>query len=193
VQVLRRFWPILLVLLTFACGCATGVRGGKKYTRFAPDSSEVIEPARHSGDHFIVVRMAHAKGLARLPDTKRELRRGDRVGFTRDEDGHLVAVAGNATCVLTPEPIGVAYYAWYYRDDRPLNDIAHKLRDGAGAVGAVAAQAAIVGGVALAQSAIDDALHANDEDDDQPESMKRQQKRERNRSSTTARSAPVPP
>jgi hypothetical protein len=134
--------------------------------------------------------MAHAEGLARIPDTKRELRRGDRVGFTRDEDGRLVAVAGNATRVLTPEPVGVQYYAWYYRKDRPLHDFAHKVRDSAGAVGAAAAQAAVIGGIAIANAAIEDALH-NDDDDDEPSWMKRQHKRKREhtRGPTTARSA----
>jgi hypothetical protein len=171
---------LLMITLIAAGGCATGIRGGKKYTRFAPDGSDVIEPARHSGEHFIVVRMAHVEGLARVPDTKRKLRRGDPVGFTRDEEGHLVAVAGKATRVLAPEPIGVAYYAWYHRDDRPLHEFAYKVRDGVGAVGTVAAHAAIVGGVAIANAAIEDALDDDDEDeDDEPAWLKRQRKRKR--------------
>ena len=188
--------PLLIVLIV-ASGCASGIRGGKKYTRFAPDECEVIEPARHSGEHFIVVRMAHVEGLARIPDTKRTLRRGDPVGFKRDEQGHLVAVAGNATRVLAPEPVGVAYYAWYHRDDRPLHEFAYKVRDGVGAVGTVAAHAAIVGGVAIANAAIEDALDGDDGDDDdedEPAWMKRQRKRkrERRKHATTTPSAPGP-
>jgi hypothetical protein len=182
-----RVWTVLLLLLIMliaAGGCATGIRGGKKYTRFAPEGSEVIEPARHSGEHFIVVRMAQVEGLARVPDTKRTLRRGDPVGFTRDEQGYLVAVAGNATRVLAPEPVGVAYYAWYHRDDRPLHEFAYKVRDGVGAVGTVAAHAAIVGGVAIANAAIEDALH--DDEDDEPAWLKRQRKRDRKRPAATS-------
>jgi len=182
-----RVSALLLIMLIAAGGCATGIRGGKKYTRFAPDASEVIEPARHSGEHFIVVRMAHVEGLARVPDTKRNLRRGDPVGFTRDEKGRLVAVAGKATRVLAPEPVGVAYYAWYHRDDRPLHEFAYKVRDGVGAAGTVAAHAAIVGGVAIANAAIEDALDVDDEDDDdEPAWMKRQSKRDRERPPATS-------
>ena len=175
-----RVWTLLLLItLITAGGCTTGIRGGTKYTRFAPDSPEVIEPARHSGEHFIVVRMAHVDGLARVPDTKRTLHRGDPVGFTRDEQGHLVAVAGNATRVLAPEPVGVAYYAWYHRDDRPLHEFAYKVRDRVSAAGPVAAHAAIVGGVAIANAAIEDALHDDDEDEDEePAWLKRQRKRD---------------
>ncbi len=173
-----RRWPILAVVLILTGGCVTGIRGGKKYTRFAPEGSEVIEPVRHSGDHFIVVRMAHEVGLARVPDTKRTLRRGDRVGFTRDEQGRLVAVAGNTTRVLAPEPVGVAYYAWYHRDDRPLREFAYNVRDGAGRVAGLAAKGAVVAGAVIAHSAIADALDGHDDDDDNgPAWMKRERKR----------------
>ena len=172
--------PILAVILILTGGCATGIHGGKKYTRFAPEGSEVIEPARHSGEHFIVVRMAHEEGLARLPDTKRELRRGERVGFTRDEAGRLVSIAGDATRVLAPEPVGVAYYAWYHREDRPLHEFAYNVRDGAGEVVGIAAKAAVAGGVAIAGAAVDDALDEDDDDEiDEPDWMKRQRKRDR--------------
>jgi hypothetical protein len=39
---------LMITLIAAAGGCATGIRGGKKYTRFAPDGCDVIEPARHS-------------------------------------------------------------------------------------------------------------------------------------------------
>jgi hypothetical protein len=86
--------------------------------------------------------------------------------------------------VLAPEPVGVAYYAWYHRDDRPLHEFAYKVRDGVGAVGTVAAHAAIVGGVALANAAIEDALH--DDEDDEPAWLKRQRKRDRKRPAATS-------
>ena len=181
----------LFLVLIVGSGCATGIRGGKKYTRFAPNAAALVEPARHSGDHFIVVRMAHEEGLARWPDTKRTLRAGDPVGFKRDDRGHLLAVAGDATRSLEPLPVGVAYLAWYHRPQRPLHDVAHKLRDGAAVIAGTAATAAVVGGAIVANAAIEDALDGDD--DEQPDWLKRQRGRERRREPTTARSAPGRP
>ncbi|HEV2292939.1 MAG TPA: hypothetical protein VGR35_03735 [Tepidisphaeraceae bacterium] len=172
-----RLWPILAVMLAIVGGCTTGIRGGKKYTRFAPEGSELIKTARHSGDHFIVIRMHGAKGLARLPDTKRQLERGNRVGFTRDEDGNLLAIAGNATRSLEPVPVGVMYLAWYYRPERPLHSFAYKIRDGASGAAVVAGQAAVVGGVLVGSAVIEDALEGDDANDDEPNWLKRQRKR----------------
>jgi len=174
-HVSARRYPILaLVLIVTTAGCAHGIRGGKKYARFAPDAAEHVEPARQSGEHFIVVRMAHEKGLARWPDTKRELRRGDPVGFKRDEDGSLLAVAGNATRSLEPVPVGIAYIAWYHREDRPLHSIAHGVRDG---IGHGASEFAEDAGPMLLEATLDAALDVDDDCDEQPDWLKRQRKR----------------
>jgi hypothetical protein len=181
-----RPWPILaLIVVVCGCGCGcggAGVRGGKKYSRFSPDADQLIEPAQRSGDHFIVVRMAHEKGLARWPDTKRRLRAGEPVGFTRAEDGRLLAVAGSATRSLEPVPVGVAYIAWYHRPDRPLHSFAYRLRDGARPALHAMGEVAVVGGMFIAQAAVEDALDLDDDDeeeDDEPDYVKRQRKRER--------------
>jgi hypothetical protein len=164
----------VLVVLSFAlvaAGCASGVSGGKKYTKFRPADAvapaQHIEPARHSGEHFIVVRMVGTEGLARLPHTTRQLRKGDRVGFARDERGQLLAVAGNATRPLEPVPAGVSYIAWYYQKDQPLFELGRSIRDGAAHVGGIAAEAAVVGAFAIGESALEDALNGDDDDDDE--------------------------
>jgi hypothetical protein len=105
--------------------------------------------------------MAGTKGLARLPQTTLQLKKGDRIGFTRDERGNLLAVAGTGTAGLEPVPVGVRYLAWYYRKDQPLFEVGRAVRDSAGRVGGVAAGAALVAGAATVNAAV-----ADHEDDD---------------------------
>jgi hypothetical protein len=168
---------VFALLVITSTGCANGITGGKTYAKFRPDDTGHIEPARSSGEHFIVVRMAGTGGLARLPHMTRELKKGDRVGFTRDERANLLAVAGNATASLEPVPVGVTYLAWYYRKDQPLFEVTRSVRDGAGRVLGAAVQA----GAVLGAVAIEGALDGDDEDEDdkEPEWLRRQRKRGR--------------
>jgi hypothetical protein len=145
-----------------AAGCTAGLHGGERVVKFRERDAEAFARAPRDGQYVVAFRQDGTEEMWAARGTRRELKRGDDLGFIRDASGAVVAVAGERERTLGPMPM-IAQYACWYRlpDDYDRNRQVRKgLRETAKVTGAVA----LVGGAAIGVSAVDGALDNRDED-----------------------------
>src|SRR5258706_899965 len=135
----------LAVLLSLLSGCATGLAGGDKVMKFHADDEPVLGKVHHAGEYVVVYRQQGSGELWQAHGSRRTLKKGDDLGFTRDETGKLVAIAGGEERTPGHIPVIAQYAAWDRLPDHydAKRQLPKDLRSAPSAV----TQAAVVGGV----------------------------------------------
>src|SRR5437879_1894779 len=136
----------LAVLLPLLSGCATGLAGGDKIMKFHADDEPVLAKVHHAGEYVVVYRQQGSGELWQAHGSRRTLKKGDDLGFTRDETGKLVAIAGGEERTLGRIPVIAQYAAWYrLPDDYDRNrQVRTDMRSAASAVPSAAVVGAVV-------------------------------------------------
>ncbi len=150
----------LVMLLPMMSGCATGLAGGDKMVKFHADDEPVLTKVHRAGDYVVVYRDHGSGDLWQAHGSRRSLKKGDDLGFTRDQSGKLVAIAGGEERTLGPMPVIAQYAAWYrLPDDYDQNrQLRKNLRSAASTVTSAAGtvtKVAVVGGGAFGVAAIE--------------------------------------
>ncbi len=161
-----RHFPIgfaCVLLLTLSFGCATGLNGGDKLLKFHANDEESFAKAREAGKYIVAYRQEGSGELWQAKGTQRKVAKGDKLGFTRDDMGRLVAVAGRFEKTLGQMPIIAQYACWYrlpegYGANRPFMKTLAKTAK-------FVAAAAAVGGAVIGASALDTSADDNSDSD----------------------------
>lgn len=130
-----RHLPIGMIsglLLTLSFGCATGLNGGDKLLKFHVNDEESFAHAPKAGKYVVAYRQEGSGELWQAKGTERKVAKGDELGFTRDDMGRLVAIAGRYETTLGQMPIIAQYACWYrlpddYDQNRKLRKNLHNL------------------------------------------------------------------
>src|SRR5215218_8342117 len=88
---------VVLICGLCAClslGCASELAGGQKVLKFRAHDDEAFAQAPSSGTYVVAYRQVGAKDLWPADGTRRKVAKGETLGFTRDEAGQVIAVAG---------------------------------------------------------------------------------------------------
>jgi len=115
-----RHLPIVVIsglLLTLSFGCATGLNGGDKLLKFHVNDEESFAHAPKAGKYVVAYRQEGSGELWQANGTERKVAKGDELGFTRDDMGRLVAIAGRYETTLGQMPIIAQYACWYRLPD----------------------------------------------------------------------------
>jgi hypothetical protein len=157
-------WSILLLLAVATCGCtATRERSVARYELGAPAKVQQAP----DGNIFKVKWASDAKGpFHSIPQTKRLLAKGEKVGFATDGGGRVIAVAGRECFRLDRLPKDARFCAWTYQVERETR-LGRGLRTAGKAVGDAAlttgGAAALVAVEAVTAYAWDEADDDNDD------------------------------
>jgi len=116
---MRHFPTALLcgILLTFSFGCATGLNGGDRVLKFHANDDGAFADAPKAGKYVVAYRQEGSGELWQAKGTQRKVSKGDELGFTRDDMGRLVAIAGQYQSTLGQMPIIAQYACWYRLPD----------------------------------------------------------------------------
>ena len=109
--------PICCLLFTLSSGCATGLNGGDKFVKFHASDDENIASAPRAGKYVVAYRQVGSDELWQAKGTQRSVNKGDELGFTRDDMGRLIAIAGRYETTLGQMPIIAQYACWYRLPD----------------------------------------------------------------------------
>lgn len=158
-----RHFPIGLtysLLLTLSFGCATGLSGGDKIVKFHDKDDESFASATKAGKYVVAYRQAGSGELWQAKGTQRKVKKGDELGFTRDDMGRLVAIAGRFEKTLGKMPYIAEYACWYRLPDDydRKRQFEKNLRESF----KFAALATVVGTAVIGEAAIE--AWANDDD-----------------------------
>lgn len=153
---------ICSLLLTFCFGCAGGLNGGDKLLKFHASDEESFASATKTGKYVVAYRQAGSGELWQAKGTQRKVKKGDELGFTRDDMGRLVAIAGRFEKTLGQMPMIADYACWYRLPDD--YDRKRQLQKNLRATVKTVAGVAIVGGLLAGDLALQ--AWANDEDSD---------------------------
>jgi hypothetical protein len=128
--------------------------------KFHADDEPVLGKVHRAGEYVVVYREQGSGELWQAHGSRRTLKKGDDLGFSRDETGKLVAVAAGEERTLGRIPVIAQYAAWYrLPDDYDRNRQLRKdLRSPASTVTKAAStvtKAAVVGGVLVGAAAIE--------------------------------------
>ena len=142
----------------FLTGCAAALQGGDKIAKFHATDDDIVTKAPKGGSYVVVYRAQDSNALWEARHVRRELKRGEDLGFTHDDQGRVVAIAGKFEKTLGPMPLA-QYCCWYRLSDdyvrgRQLRKV---LRQTAATVGA----AAIVGAAEISYGVAKAELEAN--------------------------------
>jgi hypothetical protein len=156
---------LLLFLLT---GCASSLAGGDKIMKFRPNDPPILGKVHHAGDYVVVYRPHGQDDLWQAKGTRRTLKKGDDLGFDRDDTGRLIAIAGEYERTLAPIPVIAQYACWYrlpdhYDDTRQFRKDVHTASSAVAQTADVVARTAVGGGAILGPAAL---LPDSDETED---------------------------
>lgn len=151
--------PLALILLA---GCASSLAGGDKVMKFRADDPPILGKVHHAGDYVVVYRPHGDDDLWQAKGTRRTLKKGDDLGFDRDDAGRLIAIAGDHERTLGPIPVIAQYACWYRLPDN--YDDTRQFRKNAHTAGSAVARTAVIGGAAIAYiELIPDVSNENDD------------------------------
>jgi len=130
-----RFICLSSLLLTSCLACSTGLNAGQTVLKFCAADNPATIRAPKPGDYVVAFRQVGSGELFAAHDTRRSVHKGDDLGFTRDDDNNVVAIAGKNEKTIGQFPT-IAQYACWYRlpDDYDAN---RKLRKDARVPGEV--------------------------------------------------------
>src|SRR5947209_2280707 len=150
-----RFVSSFPVLFVLACSIGCAVQDtGKKVVKLHEGDQGTFGHADHSGDYVVAWQPV---GISRLVTVspKVHLHKGDPLGFTRDAEVGVVAIAGERRVTVGQVPITAQYLCWYREPDarhqpagRMVNDVIQKGGD------ALAFTALVAGAAGLAYAAL---------------------------------------
>ena len=157
--------PLALILLT---GCASSLAGGDKVMKFRADDPPILGKVHHAGDYVVVYRPHGEDDLWQAKGTRRTLKKGDDLGFDRDETGRLIAIAGDFERTLGPIPVIAQYACWYrlpdhYDDTRQFRKRIHTASSAVAQTADTVARTAVIGGAIVGPAAL---LPDSDESED---------------------------
>jgi len=170
--------PGLGLTLSFIClfnvGCIdTSVTRLGQHKLTAPAGTASTEVVHEPGV-YRVKWVASKERSGTIEGSERWLLGGDRVGFSRTQEGTLLAIAGKEQFPLdTPLPKGARRVVWYAKHEEPSD-----LTKATGTVLGGAGSAIVVGGVLVGVAVLESALHTDDCDDDDTPSEWRQSDRQ---------------
>jgi hypothetical protein len=158
-------FALILPLLT---GCASSLAGGDKVMKFRADDPPILGKVHHAGDYVVVYRPHGDDDLWQAKGTRRTLKKGDDLGFDRDDAGRLIAIAGDQERTLGPIPVIAQYACWYrlpdnYDDTRQFRKNAHTAAGAVAQTADTVARTAVIGGAILGPAAL---LPDSDETED---------------------------
>jgi hypothetical protein len=161
-----RHFPIgflCTLMLTFSFGCATSLNGGDKLLKFHDKDDESFASAPKAGKYVVAYRQAGSGELWQAKGTQRKVKKGEELGFTRDDMGRLVAVAGRFEKTLGQMPMIAEYACWYRLPDDydRKRQFDKNLRQTVKTVAGVA----IVGGLIAGDLALEGLADQDDSDD----------------------------
>jgi hypothetical protein len=104
-------WMLCVVLATGGGCVRTQVRRVARFAPSAPDEG-IERRAPVSAVYRVMYAGGGRPGLHRLPGSGRIVARGEAIGFSRREDGRLVAVAGEERVPLDKLPPSARYCVW---------------------------------------------------------------------------------
>lgn len=111
--------PVLLLVLACTTGCPPKVseRTHAKYELGAPFK---FRPATPGGIYEVKWSETEDGPRTTIEHTRREVREGELLGFSLEEGGQLIAIAGEARVPISPIPSGARYFVWstqFVKDD----------------------------------------------------------------------------
>jgi len=167
-SLMYRCLGLALFLPVLCGGCAAAdLAGGDKVLKFHADDEPVLEQVRHGGDYVVVYRERATGELWQAHDSRRTLKKGDDIGFTRDEAGKLVAIAAGQERTLGRIPVTAQYAAWYRLPDD--FDAKRRFNKDVGRIAETVTKAAVVGATVAGVAALTPDGSGDDDDDENPD------------------------
>ena len=157
----------LLFLSLAAGGCMrTQTRRVARYDT-GPRVFPVQRQAPETAEYKVKYAGAAGHELHAVGGTKRIVGEGDVLGFATEDDGTVVAIAGEERIPLRHLPASARYCVWSYKERGPTQFTKEvgKATDTVATVTAVAGATALVAGLVVAEVYFD-SLHDKDDDDD---------------------------
>lgn len=144
------------VSLVFSCGCAGNRLHTMAWFPAFASGGEVKQVAPESGVYKVKFSTRlhddDKDDLHTLGGTRRVLRQGDFIGFAKDKDGQLYAIAGSEKFPVRQKPGArrvPAYFVWSYKTEDPVKLEASEWLGDFGRVVFVVAVVAGVGALVL--------------------------------------------
>jgi hypothetical protein len=139
----RNFALVVVVFtICFAAGCTKTV--ANRTARFEGNQGGVLEVAPRTGVYKVKYSTPADQDGKSVADSSRVLRQGQHIGFRRDDNGVLFAIAGDEEFEIHNPPADVARFCWYHRYEKPTQ-FANNMSLALEATGHVAGTAAVVG------------------------------------------------
>ena len=173
------FVRVKLPVIIFACVAGAGAGGCARWdvtrvARFEPAraAADVQRPAPQSAVYRVKYASTTGRDLRTLGGTRRVISEGTPLGFARETDGAVVALAGGERIALDNLPPAARYCVWTCKERRPT-----QFTREVGKAATAAGGAALVGGLVVGAVALEMATHLPPRDEDCDDDRRRRRRR----------------